>query len=137
MSRMISLLAVASFAAVFIVPFTAGAQEYKPKVEKATIVDREGLASGAGLAAKMLRLTLPAGYVGGRHYHTGDVFVYIESGAFVVETDAGTTTYKSGEGFYETPGRKMVGSNGAANVETVIVVFQVGPKGEPLMMKVE
>jgi quercetin dioxygenase-like cupin family protein len=134
---MISLLAVASFAAALIVPFAAGAQEYEVKAEKATIVDQEGLASSAGLAAKMIRLTLPAGYVGGRHYHTGDVFVYIESGALNVETAAGTTTYKSGEGFYETPGQKMVGSNGAADAETVIVVFQVGPKGEPLMMKAD
>ena len=136
MFRIISAIASMALVAVLLAP-PAGAQEYKPKAEKAVIVDQAGLASGEGLAAKMLRFTLPAGYVGGRHYHTGDVFVYIESGAFVVESDAGTTTYKAGEGFYETPGRKMLARNGMADGETVIVVFQMGPEGKPIMIKVE
>jgi quercetin dioxygenase-like cupin family protein len=113
-------------------------EEYtSPNADVQKLIHQDGLASGPGLEANLLRVTAPAGWIGGKHYHTGDVFVFIEKGAVTVETDAGTRTYKAGESFYETPGQNMIGRNPMADEDTVLVVFQVGPKGEPLMVKAD
>jgi quercetin dioxygenase-like cupin family protein len=113
-------------------------QEYKaPGATKDVLLHQMDLAAGDNLEARVIRFTLPAGYKGGRHYHTGDLIVYVASGSLTSETANGTRTYKAGEAFYEIPGEVMRGVNESTDEETVLLVFQVGQQGEPLMVQSE
>jgi len=81
--------------------------------------------------------TVPAGFVGGKHYHPGNVFVYILEGAIDIETDNGVLTVGAGELYPEVPGMEMLGKNSSTTAPAKFVVFQVGETGKPMMVKVE
>jgi quercetin dioxygenase-like cupin family protein len=115
----------------------SGEEYTAPKAEKAVLLKQDGLAAGSGLEANAIHFKLPPGFKGGRHYHTGDVFVYVLSGSLSIETDEGTRTINAGEAYYEIPGMKMIGENLSADSSTEILVIQVGPKGEPMMVKAD
>ncbi len=82
-----------------------------------------------------LARTLPAGFVGGKHFHPGDVFVYVLEGALTVETEKGVRTVAAGELYPEVAGMVMVGKNLSTSVATKLLVFQVGDTGKPMMIK--
>ncbi len=88
-----------------------------------------------GKTAIIKHFTLPAGFVGGKHFHPADVFVYVLEGEFTVETEKGVLTIPAGEIYPEVPGNVMVGKNVSADNPTKIVVFQVGDTGKPTMIK--
>ncbi len=115
----------------------SGEEYTAPKAEKVVLLKQDGLAAGSGLEANAIHFKLPPGFKGGRHYHTGDVFVYVLSGALTIKTDEGTSTINAGEIYYEIPGMKMVGENLNADSSAELLVIQVGPKGEPIMIKAE
>lgn len=134
-------IAWAGAAAVLLAASTtmAGAEEKKkeytaPEATIQPILRQVGLAAGDKLEAKLIRVEFPAGYQGGRHYHSGDLVVYVQSGSLTSETAKGTRTYTAGEAFYETPGEVMRAVNRSADENTVLIVFQVGVQGEPLMI---
>lgn len=113
-------------------------QEYTaPGATKEVVLHQQGLAAGDNFEARVIRFTFPAGFKGGRHYHTGDLIVYVQSGSITAETESGTRTFNAGEAFYEIPGQVMRGTNESADEDTVLVVFQVGVQGEPLMVEAE
>lgn len=112
------------------------AEEYKSKADKAKLMSGP-LAAFEGMEANIVRIELPPGYQGGRHYHTGDVFVYVEAGRFTVETDGRSRTFTAGEVYHETPNVPMVARNGSSSEGATVVVFQVGEIGDPIMMKAE
>lgn len=112
------------------------AAEYKPKVEVTSLY--EGALSGVdGKTVIVKHFTLPAGFVGGKHFHPADVFVYVLEGELTVETENGTLTVRAGELYPEVPDMVMVGKNLSTSTATKIVVFQVGDTGKPMMVKVE
>ena len=114
----------------------AAAGEYKSKAQREKLLHGP-LRAFDGLEANVLRLELPPGFVGGKHYHTGDVFVYVESGSFTVEVDGRSQTFTAGQVYQETPNVAMVARNGSTEAGVTIVIFQVGKIGEPMMMKAE
>jgi hypothetical protein len=78
------------------------------------------------------------GWVGGKHYHTGPVYVYILEGSFATdEQGKERQTLKAGELYREPIGTPMQARNPNPSEPLKILVFQVGPKGEPLMIKVD
>jgi quercetin dioxygenase-like cupin family protein len=82
--------------------------------------------------------SLPGGWVGGRHYHTGPVYVYILEGSFTVDEDGKPRqTFKTGALYSEPIGVPMQARNSSATEATRLLVVQVTPKGESLMYKVE
>ena len=110
------------------------AAEYKPKAEVKAL--HEGALTGVdGQTVIVKHFTLPAGFVGGKHFHPGDVFVYVLEGELTVETDKGTIKVAAGELYPEAPGMKMVGSNMSTDNPLKLVVFQVGETGKPMMIK--
>ncbi len=110
------------------------AAEYKPKADVKTL--HEGALNGVdGKTVIIKHLTLPAGFVGGKHFHPADVFVYVLEGELTVETEKGVSTIPAGEIYPEVPGMVMVGKNVSADNPTKIVVFQVGDTGKPMMIK--
>ncbi len=110
------------------------AAEYKLKVETKSLY--EGALTGVdGKTVIIKHLTLPAGFVGGKHFHPADVFVYVLEGEFTVETEKGKRTLTAGDLYPEVPGMVMRARNLSTSAPGKIVVFQVGDTGKPMMIK--
>ena len=78
------------------------------------------------------RAVYPPGWVGARHYHTGDIFVYVLEGIFVVDVEGGErVTIGPGEVYHEAVNRNMVARNGSAEDPVTVLLFQVTRPGEP------
>jgi quercetin dioxygenase-like cupin family protein len=71
-------------------------------------------------------------------YHTGPVYVYVLEGAFTIdEQGKERRTFKPGELYKEPIGAPMQARNLSASKPLKLLVFQVTPEGEPLMVKAE
>ncbi|MCH9045582.1 MAG: cupin domain-containing protein [SAR324 cluster bacterium] len=112
----------------------AQAAEYKPKAVVKSLVEVP-LAGVDGKTVIIKHFTLPAGFVGGKHFHPGPVFVYVLEGTLTVETDSGTLKVSAGEVYQEIPRMVMRATNISASEPVKIVVFQVGETGKPMMIK--
>ena len=113
----------------------AAEKEYKSKA-KVTALIQEALPGVAGKKVIIKRFELPPGYVGGKHFHPGPVYVYVVEGALTIETEGGGTQTVSAGGLYKEPlGQTMRARNLSTNDWTKIVVFQVGDEGKPMMIK--
>ena len=133
--RKLAALALLVFGfATFAAMPEADTQEYKSKAQKKVLM-KDDLGAFAGKEANIIRFDLPPGHVGGRHYHTGDVFVYIQTGSLTVDVNGVKQVFKAGEVYHEKPNVAMVASNVSSSEKTTIIVFQVGNRGEPIMMK--
>ena len=107
---------------------------YKPKVVATPLV--EGPLVGVdGKTVIIKHFTFPAGYVGGKHFHPGAVFVYILEGTLTIRTANRTLTVSEGEVYEETPQVVMWVENMSASEPVKLVVFQVGDTGKPMMIK--
>ena len=110
------------------------AAEYKPKVETKSLY--QGALTGVdGRTVIIKHFTVPPGFVGGKHFHPADVFVYVLEGELTVETEKGSLTVRAGELYPEVPGMVMRGKNLSTSVPAKFVVFQVGETGKPMMIK--
>ncbi len=79
------------------------AAEYKPKAEVKAL--HEGALTGVDAKTVIIKhFSLPAGFVGGKHFHPGNVFVYVLEGEIKVETEKGVLTVRAGELYPEVPG---------------------------------
>ena len=112
----------------------ASPQEYRTTAEQQTVLTSD-LVSVPGKEGTVLRIELPVGWVGGWHYHTGDVFVYVVSGEFVVDVEGqGRKQFRPGEVYHEAVNTTMQARNPSTKERTTLILFQVGGKGEPLML---
>ncbi len=109
--------------------------EYKPKAEVTKLL-RVPLAGVEGKVVIIKHFSLPPGFVGGKHFHPGPVFVYVLEGELTVETDAGIETVSAGKLYVEELRQTMVGKNLSTTDAAEIVVFQIGDEGKPMMIKV-
>ena len=99
------------------------------------MVLQEEMFSIPGKEAAIQRAVYPAGWVGERHYHTGDIFVYVLEGQFIVDLDGGELiTIDPGEVYHEAVNKKMTARNGSADKQVTVLLFQVGDKGKPRVM---
>jgi quercetin dioxygenase-like cupin family protein len=120
----------------------AGAQEQKESQaphqhdsprgrSKQDILLQDPLYAIPGKQAHLLRIEYPAGWIGERHYHTGDVFLYVLSGGFTVDVDgAERKTIRAGEAYHEALNKVMQARNASTTEPTTILLFQVGNQGE-------
>ena len=109
-------------------------QEYRTTAEQQAVLTSD-LVSVPGKEGTVLRVELPVGWVGGWHYHTGDVFVYVVSGEFVVDVEGqGRKQFRPGDVYHEAVNTTMQARNPSAKQRTTLILFQVGGKGEPLML---
>jgi quercetin dioxygenase-like cupin family protein len=116
--------------------FAQSEQEYVSKA-KAVTLHHAPLPGAEGKEVIIKHFTAPAGFVGGRHYHTGSVFVYVAKGELTIETEGGTQTFKAGELYPEPLNQTMLAKNLSASEGLELVVFQVGDIGKPMMVKAE
>ena len=113
----------------------ADQHEAKPKAEVTALL-RVPLAEVEGKEVVIKHFSLPPGFVGGKHFHPGPVFVYVLEGELTVETDAGIQTVSAGQIYREELRQTMRGKNLSTKDAAKIVVFQVGDEGKPMMIKV-
>ena len=111
-------------------------QEYKPKADVTKLVNVP-LAGVEGKVVIIKHLSLPPGFVGGKHFHPGPVFVYVLEGELTVETDVGIETISAGKIYREELRQTMRGKNLSTTDAAKIVVFQVGDEGKPMTIKVK
>ncbi len=130
----LALAGVLSLGAAF--SLDAQAAEYKSKAEVTSL--HEGALHGVdGKTVIIKHFTVPAGFVGGKHFHPGNVFVYVLEGEIKVETEKGVLTVRAGELYPEVPGMVMQGKNASTSVPAKFIAFQVGDTGKPMMIKAE
>ncbi len=128
----LALAGVMSLGAAFSLDVQAA--EYKPKAEVKSL-HKGALSSVDGKTVIIKHFTVPAGFVGGKHYHPADVFVYVLEGELTVETEKGVLTVPAGTLYPEVPGMVMRGKNTSTSVPAKFLVFQVGDSGKPMMIK--
>ena len=115
-------------------PTPSEKQEYVSTAPTRTAL-KDPLFAIPGKEAQVLEVTLPAGWVGPRHHHTGDVFVYVRDGQFTVDVDGeGRKVFEAGEVYHEARNTNMQARNETTTAETRLILFQVGDVGEPLMI---
>src|SRR5688572_11236882 len=89
-------------------------QEYRTTAKQDTVL-QSALVSVPGKEGTVLRVELPAGWIGDWHYHTGDVFVYVVSGEFVVDFESqGRQRFGPGQVYHEAVKTTMQARNPSA-----------------------
>ncbi|MFQ5775131.1 MAG: cupin domain-containing protein [Kiloniellaceae bacterium] len=111
-------------------------QEYVSKAKVETL-HKAALPGVEGKEVIIKHFAIPPGFVGGRHYHPGPVFVYVLKGELTVTTKGGTETYKAGQIYPEPLNDVMQGKNLSTSDDLELVVFQVGDVGKPMMIKAD
>ena len=112
-------------------------QEYKSTARTQQLL-REDLSAIAGKEATVQAIELPPGWVGEKHFHTGDVFVYVQEGRLAVDVaGVGEKVVDAGQVYHEAINTVMQARNGAKGKPTRLLLFQVGGKGEPLMLRAQ
>ncbi len=136
LARKIGVIGAMAIGAFAVSGLEAAAQsEYKQKAE--TLFDGP-LAAAPGMQLVIKQFAVPPGFVGGKHSHPGQVFVYVLEGGFSVEMgEDAPLILKPGELFQEPPGRVMRVKNPSADEWAKFVVFQIGEAGKPMMVKAE
>ncbi len=128
---------LASFITTGIVNFQAlAAEEYVVKARSQKLYQAP-LHGAEGKEMTVMHFALPPGFAGGKHLHTGTVFVYVLEGELTVSLSGETKTFQAGELYPEDINAAMVGKNLSASDDLEILVFQVGDIGKPMMIKVD
>ena len=96
------------------------------------------LDGGVGKEGAMMTVELAPGEAGGVHRHNANVFVYVLSGAMVMQVKGGAlVTVHAGQTFYEGPGDIHVVSRNASTTEPAkFIAFFVKDKGAPIVVPV-
>jgi quercetin dioxygenase-like cupin family protein len=133
---LIEAIAASAFGA-----FGVSAQEkkevYVPAADVKTLLDKP-LPGVEGQHVTILHGTFPTGWVGGKHYHSGPVYVYVLEGSFTVdEQGKPRQTITAGQLYEEPIGTSMQARNISASEPLKILLFQVNRHGEPLAYKAE
>jgi quercetin dioxygenase-like cupin family protein len=108
-----------------------------PGAEKKTLVN-ESLPGLEGQRFTVDQYTFPPGWVGGKHYHTGPVYVYVLEGSFTVDEQGKERgTFKAGDVYKEPIGTPMQARNLNASEPLKVLVVQITREGEAPMYKVD
>jgi quercetin dioxygenase-like cupin family protein len=92
----------------------------------------------AGKEGTILTVVLAPGETSPVHRHNADVFVYVLSGAIVMQVKGGTPeTLHAGQTFYEAPSDiHVVGDNASKTEPAKFIAFFVKDKGAPPVVPV-
>lgn len=112
-------------------------EEYVSKAERTMLVEK-ALPNAEGKVIHIDHFKLPPGFVGGKHYHSGPVYVYVLDGTFSIDEEGKPTkTFQAGEVYEEPIGTTMQATNKSADEPIELLVIQVADEGEPLMYRAE
>jgi quercetin dioxygenase-like cupin family protein len=112
-------------------------EEYVPTADLKTLVQKP-IPGIDGRQMTIFHVAAEPGWVGGKHYHSGPVYVYVLKGPFTIEElGKGAQTLETGQLYEEPIGEPMQARNVSAEEPMELLVIQVSKEGEPLMYKVE
>lgn len=132
------LVGAMALVAIGIQGLHADEKEYKSTAKIMKLVEKMPLSGLPGQEANVILAEMPGGWVGGKHYHPGHVFVYVLEGSITFTFDGKEPlTVKAGEIYHETPDEKMLARNANASEDLKLIVFQVGTQGKPMMIKAD
>ena len=113
-------------------------QSADPPKAKTTVLFTQKLEGLPGFSVQVVLVEGPPGWVGGRHYHPGHVFVYMLDGTYQLNYDDLTSrTVLPGEVFYEAPNSVMRSKNGSSTEWVRDIVFQILRDGQPAAVSVK
>ena len=113
-------------------------QSAEPPKAKTTVLLEQKLEGLPGFSVQVVLVEGPPGWVGGRHYHPGHVFIYMLEGTYQLNfEDLTSRTVKAGEVFYEAPNSIMRSRNGSSTEWVRDVVFQILRDGQPVAVSVK
>ncbi len=140
MERTLPVFAIALASAIAVAIVTnqsLRAHESQTQVpnEKVTPLLKTPLNGVDGKEVNILHIAVSPGFQTSKHYHPGQLFIYVVEGAVTIELD-GQPPVKFGPGdvFEEPPGKLMVGKNLSSTHGARLIVFQIGDKGKPLLI---
>ena len=108
-----------------------------PGADKKVLVN-EPLPGLEGQQVTIDQYSFPPGWVGGKHYHTGPVYVYVLEGSFTIdEQGKERQTFRPGDLYKEPIGTPMQARNLNASEALKLLVVQITPEGEAPMYKVD
>jgi quercetin dioxygenase-like cupin family protein len=111
-------------------------QEYKSPGSVKEMLLQEPLHGLKNEQITIMHVAFPPGWVGGQHYHTGPVYVYVLKGSFAVhEKGKDVQVIPAGHVYREPIGNPMEARNQSSSKPTEVLLVQVGHKDEPLMVK--
>ncbi len=114
----------------------AAQQEDRDAVGGFTELHRGQVAGETDLELVMGLVETAGQSISGKHYHPGGEFGFVLEGAITVSTeDEPEVTLRTGDSFYQPPGKWHVISTTAE--ETRGVVFRILKKGQPMVVGVE
>jgi len=123
---------------VLVVSAQENKEVYVPTADMKTLVDNKPLHGVDGKHVTIVHGAFPAGWLGGRHYHTGPVYVYVLEGSFTIdEQGKPRQTFTVGQLYEEPIGTPMQARNSSTSEQLKVLLFQVHGQGEPLAYKVE
>ncbi len=113
-------------------------QSAEPPKAKTTVLMKQKLEGLPGFSVQIVLVEGPPGWVGGRHYHPGHVFVYMLDGTYQLNfEDLTSRTVLPGEVFYEAPNSVMQSKNGSSTEWVRDIVFQILRDGQPPAVSVK
>ena len=126
-------------ASVFLLSSTvAAAQESGNDDQYRQILDKATLERFGGAEVLVREHLYPPGWQAPRHYHDGDLFIYVISGTFEVVTDAsGRGEFKPGQSVHMAADTMMDARNVSDTEPLKLVIFQIGDPGKPFLVPVE
>ena len=114
----------------------AAEKEYKSTAKITKLIEKMELSGLPGQEANVIVAEMSGGWIGGKHYHPGHVFVYVLEGSVIVELEGKPPrTVGPGEVLHELPNRVMQAKNASATDDLKVILFQVGPEGKPMLIK--
>lgn len=130
---------------LLLIPFLAGAAEYEAGVQAKVILQTETMSNGEPVRytdtdhpkVTVMIVDIAPGARTGWHSHPVAVYAYVLSGQLTVEMEGGKTNeFKEGEAIIEVVNTRHNGIN-KGNVPVKLVVFYLGGKGIPNVIKAD
>jgi quercetin dioxygenase-like cupin family protein len=110
----------------------------EPVTRYNNVLYQSSLAESDGTDVLVREAFFPVGWVAPRHYHNGNLFLYIVEGEFEVTLDGEETKiYKAGDAMQMRAGVEMDARNPSDSLNLKIAVFQVGKPDDPFVVPVE
>jgi quercetin dioxygenase-like cupin family protein len=105
---------------------------------KRTVLLKTDLPGIEGKEFLVDQVELAPGVAGGKHYHPGNVFVYILEGSGLLEIEGKpAVTQKAGSIFHEPPKQVQDFKNASKTEPVKLLVMFISEKGQPLSVPVE
>jgi quercetin dioxygenase-like cupin family protein len=105
---------------------------------KRTVLLKTDLAGIEGKEALVEHVELAPGVAGAKHYHPGNVFVYIREGSGILEIEGKpAVTQTAGSMFHEPPKQVQIFKNASNTAPLKLLVISISEKGQPLSVPVK